>query len=257
MSAARAKSKANTEEDAANAVFQIEGLTKERQAGGNTFKLTVKSLHVAQGEQIALVGQSGCGKSTLLDMLAMVLKPDEADQFLIHFSDGSEFAAMQAWERGRLDAMSDFRGRHMGYVLQSGGLLPFLSVHDNIGLSRRLLNLPDDGAIERLAEDLGILDQLRKRPDELSAGQRQRVAIARALAHEPEIVMADEPTAALDPINSRKVMEMFVGLARDLNVTLVLSSHDWDMVKTLGLRRIKQRTSVRKQGELVESIYSG
>lgn len=238
------------------AVFDLSGVSKEREAGGNTFRLSVTHLTIQPGEQIALVGQSGCGKSTLLDMLAMVLKPDTADSFQISVPETEAFDVAASWSKKRMDAMADFRSQHMGYVLQSGGLLPFLTVEDNIALSRRLLNLEEDSSIDEIAHDLGIIDQLGKRPDELSAGQRQRVAIARALAHRPQIVLADEPTAALDPINSRKVMEMFIELAKNLKVTLILSSHDWDMVKALGLRRIKQRTSVRKQGELVESIYS-
>lgn len=236
-------------------VFDLKQVWKERAAGGSVFRLKVSQLGIHAGEQIALVGQSGCGKSTLLDMLAMVLKPDRSERFLID-ADSDSFDIDAAWQGRRLDAMSDFRGQHMGYVLQSGGLLSFLNVYDNIALSRRLLDMDEDDSIEQLAGQLGILDQLAKHPDELSAGQRQRVAIARALAHRPRIVMADEPTAALDPINSHKVMEMFVGLAREMEVTLIVSSHDWDLIKSLGLRRIKQRTSVRKRSELVESVYT-
>jgi putative ABC transport system ATP-binding protein len=149
------------------------------------------------------------------------------------------------------------RKRHIGYVMQTGGLLPYLSVHDNINLTRSVLDLQRDGTVEHLAEMLGIADQLKKWPDALSTGERQRVAIARALAHRPAIVIADEPTASLDPYAAQNVMSLFLGLADEFNSTVILASHAWYHIKSLGLRRLAHRTTRSKSSKLTETVVSG
>jgi hypothetical protein len=106
----------------------------------------------------------------------------------------------------------------MGYVLQTGGLFPFLSVRDNIGLTRQGLGLPVKDAVEMVAKRLDIGRHLEKLPGQLSVGERQRVAIARAMAHEPSVVIADEPTASLDPINAEEIMGMFTSLVDEYHV---------------------------------------
>jgi putative ABC transport system ATP-binding protein len=127
----------------------------------------------------------------------------------------------------------------MGYVLQTGGLLPFLSVRDNIGLSRQGLGLSVQDSVEAVADKLGIGRHLDKYPAKLSVGERQRVAIARAMAHEPSVVIADEPTASLDPINAEEVMVLFTNLADEFQVTLILATHEWDWVEKWDFRRVQ------------------
>ncbi|MFH1058854.1 MAG: ATP-binding cassette domain-containing protein [Pseudomonadota bacterium] len=208
-------------------------------ARGPRFVLSVPELDIMAGERVALLGLSGCGKSTLLDLLAMVLCPDRAEVFHFRPRGGRGLDVAAAWERNDQDRLARLRRASLGYVLQTGGLLPFLSVRDNIGLGRRLLGLPRRSQVEALAAHLGITAQLDKLPDKLSVGERQRVAIARAMAHQPAVVIADEPTASLDPIHARQIMELFANLVAETGVTLVMATHDWQSVKDAGYRVVR------------------
>jgi len=153
--------------------------------------------------------------------------------------------------------LSNLRKQYMGYVLQTGGLLPFLSVWDNINLSRKILSMPDDGTVKSLAKTLGIRRQLNKLPGSLSVGERQRVAIARALAHRPSIVLADEPTAAVDPLQARKIMNVFLGLAEELGTTVIVASHNTQFVVQLGMRPIRQIFRPSKKKGVINSVFQG
>lgn len=205
----------------------LEQVTKVRERGGVSFKLTVERLELAHGEFVALAGPSGSGKSTLLDLLGLVLRPDHADCFAMDV-DGSEPLNLCEAEE---TSLSSIRRRHIGYVLQTGGLLPFLTVRQNIMLPGRLCRQNDaEASMRRLADRLGIADQLEKKPAFLSGGQRQRAAIARALAHRPRLVLADEPTAAVDQINAREIVREFKALTTRMGVTVVMVTHDIPLV---------------------------
>ena len=237
-------------------VFHLKSVTKHW-AGEHGFVLTVPELRICRGEKVALVGFSGCGKSTLLDLIAMVLRPDRAVEFSFRPDQKQRLNVMEAWERKDLDVLADARMHHMGYVLQTGGLLPFLSVRDNIGLSREGLGLPVKEAVEKVAGRLGIERHLDKYPVQLSVGERQRVAIARAMAHEPSVVIADEPTASLDPINAEEIMGLFSNLADEFQVTLVVGTHDWDRVEERGFRRVKFELEKDAADGTVKATVSG
>ena len=226
-------------------------------AGGRAFQLTVPQLRIFPGDKIALVGASGCGKSTLLDLLSMILPPESAAEFRFAPGHGPELDILGAFRRGALDALAGFRKRYMGYILQTGGLLPFLSVRRNIRLPRDLLGLQPEGVVESLAEALGIAGHLEKKPGELSVGERQRVAIARALAHKPLIVFADEPTAALDPDHSDGVMRILVRLADRFHTAIIVASHDWERLDRFGLRRLQHRFFVRQETGVHTAEFSG
>ncbi len=219
-------------------VFQLSSVSK-LWSGENGFELTVPELVVRQGEQVALVGFSGCGKSTLLDLLAMILQPDSADEFAFYAADEKPLDVADTWKRNNLDGLARTRMRNIGYVLQTGGLLPFLSVYDNIALSCYGLGLEERDAVQSVAAELGIDRHLAKFPAQLSVGERQRVSIARAMAHEPSVVIADEPTASLDPIHAEEIMGIFTRLTEEKGVTLVVATHEWDRVEELGFRHIK------------------
>jgi putative ABC transport system ATP-binding protein len=240
------------------AIYLLHDVVKNREAKGVAFRLRVPSLRIDQGEQIALIGESGSGKSTLLDMLAFILQPSAAGAFRFRPEVEKEPVDVDAcWQNDKLNTLGDLRKQHIGYVMQTGGLLPYLTVRDNINLCRNVLGMKRDGTVEHLAEVLGIVNQLKKLPDELSTGERQRVAIGRALAHRPAIVIADEPTASLDPYAAEKVMALFLSVAEEFNSTVILASHAWRHVKELGLRRLSHRTTHTKDSKLTETVVSG
>lgn len=236
-------------------LFQLQDVIKEWTTPDEVFQLAVPQLEIRHGEQIAVLGQSGCGKSTLLDILAMTLEPTRCRHFHFHPLTGESADIRDAWQDRQLDRLAELRGRHIGYVLQTGGLLPFISVRENIKLPRRLCGLPDDHIVQELAERLKIVDQLDKLPAKLSVGQRQRVAVARALSHEPTVILADEPTASLDPHTAGEVMGLFVELATQGNITLLIASHDWARMEELGLKKLKHR-QVDERGVLRSEFYT-
>ncbi len=236
-------------------VYDLKNVVKERLVDGVGYRLLVPSIKVMAQENIALVGHSGCGKSTLLDLFALALHPDKVDTFTINPVDGKLHEVDKLWQRRRQSRLSQIRKHHIGYVLQSGGLLPYLTVRENIDLPRRLLKLADDDSIDSIARVLGIHRQLDKLPGLLSAGERQRAAFARALSHRPSILLADEPTAALDPITARKIMAVVMELIKGLKITLITASHDWAHVYKMDLRVIKQESGPVEGGQVYQSIF--
>lgn len=219
-------------------MLSLREVHKSRGQGGQRYRLVVPRLELKAGQHYALVGPSGCGKSTLLDMLALVSSPDQMQRFDFSTPAG-EHDIGSLWRDARHNQLAGLRSRHLGYVLQAGGLLGFLDVRGNIRLPRQLLGLADDGSVERLAEALDVLDQLAKKPAALSLGQRQRVSCARALAHAPALLLADEPTAALDPVNAERVMQLLLREAEQRQVTCVVATHDETLARNAGLKVLR------------------
>jgi putative ABC transport system ATP-binding protein len=236
-------------------VYSLKNVVKQRVIENAGFRLCVSNIEIKAGENIALVGHSGCGKSTLMDMLALILHPDEADQFEINPVDAKSDNIDNLWQRNKRDRLSQIRRQHIGYVLQSGGLLPYLTVRENIELPRRLLKLPNDDSINSISRVLGINRQLDKLPGLLSAGERQRAAFARALSHRPSILLADEPTSALDPITARKIMAVVMELIKGLKITLITASHDWAHVYKMDLRILQQESGPIDDGRIYQSTF--
>lgn len=215
-------------------VINLMEVQRVRSRGGSRFELRVPELRVEAGLFAAIVGESGCGKSTMLDILGLVMRPDAATDFQLHPPGQPEAVDIMQQDETHLAAL---RRRHLGYVLQTGGLLPFLSVWDNIRLPCRIngeTGREDD--LRELCKHLRIEGQLNKKPAHLSGGQRQRAAIARALAHRPSIVLADEPTAAVDKLTARDIRDTFVELSRDLGVTVLMVTHDTDLLSGIADR---------------------
>ncbi|MFD2265038.1 ABC transporter ATP-binding protein [Lacibacterium aquatile] len=209
----------------------VDAVGVEKVRGGLTVAL--EGLALAEGSLTALVGPSGCGKSTALDLIAGTLRPEKVKLLRVA---GADLPMLSSGE------MTSWRARSIGYVLQTGGLVPFLSVAENIRLSRRLLDLAGAGAMADIAGRLGISHLLDRKPAALSIGERQRVAIARALMHEPALVLADEPTAALDPARAAEVMALLVDLTRQRGSSLLIVTHDADLAREAGLTIVACRT---------------
>lgn len=184
---------------------------------GEETVLDLPSLEAKQGEHHLILGQSGSGKTTLLHILAGLRKP----------SEGSVVVANQELGALKGHALDRFRGRHIGIVFQRMHLLATLSVEDNLLMAPYLADLPQGR--DRIREVLATLDMGHKvdaYPHELSHGQRQRVAIARAVMNQPEVLLADEPTASLDDSRAEKVLNLLVDQARANGATLVVATHD-------------------------------
>ncbi|MEG5264138.1 ABC transporter ATP-binding protein [Pseudomonas sp. JDS28PS106] len=234
-------------------MLSLRDVHKTRGTGQQGYRLVVPHLELLAGRHYALIGPSGCGKSTLLDLLALVLAPDRAQRFDFSTADG-EFDVGGLWRKGDQDRLARLRSRHLGYVLQTGGLLGYLDVQTNIALPRKLLGLAEDGSVERLAGQLGIGEQLRKKPAALSVGQRQRVSCARALAHGPQLVLADEPTAALDPLNAGRVMNLLLEQAGRQRACCVIATHDEALVRDAGLEILRLACERDAQGGVVATL---
>jgi putative ABC transport system ATP-binding protein len=173
----------------------------------------------ASGEAVFLVGPSGSGKTTLLSVLGCILSPDEGSVQVL----GQEVATLS-----RRD-LTAFRRQHLGFIFQSFNLFPTLSALDNIALVLTMRGERLTAARKRAADlldQVGLSERLSLKPAQLSGGECQRVAIARALANDPAVILADEPTAALDAENGQSVLRLLTGLVRERGATLVVVTHD-------------------------------
>ncbi|MDR1167121.1 MAG: ABC transporter ATP-binding protein [Deltaproteobacteria bacterium] len=216
----------------------------KKRPGGAGYSLLVSKLEVRPGDRIALVGQSGSGKSTLLDMLGLASSPysvalSQKGEFTFYRpAENKTYDIWESWVNGRSSAREKIRSSDLGYVLQAGGLLPFLNVRDNIILPATIKKYPKGAALEKalfgLAEILGIGRLLKKFPGSISMGERQRVAVARAVIHKPQIILADEPTASLDPPTAAKVFELLLELSD--RAALVVATHDEPKARSLKFR---------------------
>jgi putative ABC transport system ATP-binding protein len=205
------------------AVLDLEDVLCGPDAG---FELTLHRFVVHPGEAIALVGPSGSGKSTLLNLLGLAEAPRRAARFALATRDGAYHDIAALWRADADARLSALRARHQGYVLQQGGLLPFLDIGSNIHLALDLLGQPDTAAVQSVAERLGLAHLLRRPAAAVSVGERQRAAIARAIVHRPDIVLADEPTANVHPSMADTVLALLRDQARESGAALVLATHD-------------------------------
>lgn len=217
----------------------IEGLVVEHPTAAGPFRaLDCHELLVAGASSVAIMGPSGCGKSTLLGVLAGLATPTAGTVTI----GSTEITALSE------SARVAFRKTAIGVVYQADNLLPFLTVFENVRLQLALCGDHDNP--ERRTRDL--LDQLSlgalggRLPDQLSGGQRQRVAVARAVVHRPSVILADEPTGALDEVNARVVIELLNTAHRDLEATLVIVTHDPSVADSL------QRVITIREGSIIE-----
>lgn len=186
------------------------------------FALNHVSLQVNKGEIVSVVGASGSGKSTLLHIIGGVDVPTEGQVIV----DNRDLSGLSDEE------LSVFRRRKIGFVFQAYHLIPVLTVEENICMPVLLDHRkPDRDYIEHIMKLLGIADRRKNLPGQLSGGQQQRVAIARALANRPTLLLADEPTGALDTKNGEEVMALLQASVAQLNQTLILITHNIDLAR--------------------------
>lgn len=226
---------------AGNPVYSIEALSIRKGQGQHAFRLEVPALQIDRGSALAVAGPSGCGKSSLIDVLALLAQPAAVAKFDFRASATQCHALANRLTGTDSNQLAALRARHIGFVPQVGGLLPALTVLQNVTLPCHLAGMHDTERALVLLERLGLSAHCHKKPARLSVGERQRCAIARALAHKPTVVIADEPTAALDPYNAGEVMGIFRNMADDLGSTLIVVSHDLELVRSFGLQCVPHR----------------
>jgi osmoprotectant transport system ATP-binding protein len=206
--------------------------------GGRSWVVKDVSLRIARGQMLVLLGESGCGKTTTLEMINRLNEPTSG-RVEVNGQDVSQVDPVEL-------------RRNIGYVIQGSGLLPHLTVADNIAVVPRLLRWPA-GDVARRVDELLEMVQLppaefrSRRPNQLSGGQQQRVGFARALAAKPQVMLLDEPFGALDPVTRDEVRDEFLRRQRELGLTAVMVTHDMteallsaDRIAVMGKGRLRQ-----------------
>lgn len=217
------------------------------------FELAIENIDLLAGQAAVLTGASGSGKTLALELLGLLRAPSSPSAYSIARPNGGSKDLASLWLYGtRNDALAEARGHLFGFVPQTGGLMPFLSVAENIALPQKLTRRIDPDWCDALIERLGLVDVAHMAPGALSIGQRQRTAIARSLSHRPAFVIADEPTAALDPDSADAVLDLFLEQARTQNCGIILASHDREKLKRFDFTRW-HLTAKAGEGEHIKS----
>ena len=209
--------------DAMDNIVELKGVTKiYGEKENQVLALHNVDLEIERGSMVSIVGASGSGKSTLLNIVGGVDTPSDGTVIV----DGKEITKYND------DELSIFRRRKVGFIFQAYHLIPVLTVEENIKMPVLLDHRkPDKEYIDHIINLLGLPDRRRHLPNQLSGGQQQRVAIARALANSPSLVLADEPTGALDSRNGQEVMDLLMKSVQTIGQTLVIITHNMDLAR--------------------------
>lgn len=216
---------------------QIEFVNVSKSYDNNVNALKSVSFSIEDGEFVFLVGPSGAGKSTLIKMLIKEEAPD----------DGDVLFRGQSILNIKKDDVSNLR-RHIGVVFQDFKLLPSKNVFENVAIALEVVDTPDrviKSIVPNVLSMVGLSDKMFKYPYQLSGGEKQRVSIARALAHEPDVIVADEPTGMIDPDASETVIEILEKI-NSLGATIIMATHDQAVVNRLKRRVIRVENGVIK-----------
>lgn len=214
--------------------------------GGKTTALNNLNLSIDAGEFICIWGASGSGKSTLLNMIGLIDRPDTGN---IQFSAQDVLSLNE-------DQLADFRNKKISFIFQNFNLVPVFNALENVALPLQINGTDAKKSLAAAAEYIdmvGLSEHKHKRPDELSGGQRQRVAIARALVNKPALVLADEPTANLDSVTSRSIVELMMKINKQTNTTFIFSTHD-DLLLNYASRNVFLRDGKIIEGVNINSI---
>ncbi|MGN0203606.1 MAG: ABC transporter ATP-binding protein [Coprococcus sp.] len=228
-----------------NTLLEIRNVSKYYGSGDVLSKaLNGVSFQMEKGEFTAIMGASGSGKSTLLNVIATIDRPSSGSILL----EGKDIAQMREQE------LAAFRRDRLGFIFQEYNLLDTLTVAENIVLPLNLQKRPfreTESSLKTVAEVLDITEQLTRFPRQLSGGQRQRAACARALITQPALILADEPTGALDSANSKGLMQTFTAMNQSLGSTILMVTHD----AVVG--SYASRVLFLKDGRIWNELYRG
>ncbi len=206
-------------------MISLENIHKSYQIGPVTVEiLKGVNLNIQEGELIAIVGQSGCGKSTLMNIIGLLDTPN-AGTFKLENRQVEELSDNE---------LSEFRNKKIGFVFQQFNLLSRLTALQNVGLPLVYRGYPEkerNRLARQMLDKVGMLERAGHKPTELSGGQQQRVAIARALVGSPSIILADEPTGALDGQVGQEIMDLFIQLNQQEGITIFIITHDMAIAK--------------------------
>jgi len=196
------------------------------------------SLDIYPGDFVAIIGASGSGKSTMMNLIGCLDTPTKGDIFL----KSKNISHLPESDLAHL------RGKTIGFIFQQYNLLPHMTAYENVMLPMELLEVKDNIAKERTEKVLGMVglgDRMKNRPGQLSGGQQQRVSIARSLVADPEIILADEPTGALDSVTGKNILSLLSKLWREEGKTIILVTHD------MGLANYAETFVQLKDGEII------
>lgn len=231
-----------------NKIISFEGVTRVYGKGDNLSKAVDNvSFSINKGEFVVILGQSGAGKSTVLNMLGGI---DTASEGKIIVA-GKDITSMKESE------LEEYRARKVGFIFQFYNLLTGLTAYENVALSKSISSKAVSS--EEMLEAVGLKDKANSFPSQLSGGQQQRVSIARALAKNPDIILGDEPTGALDSETGKKVLELLVNICRKENKTLIIVTHNTAIaqcadtvihMKNSKIENIEKNTNVKSVGEV-------
>jgi putative ABC transport system ATP-binding protein len=207
-------------------IIEIKGLTKDYPLGKTTVHaLRGVDLAIEKGDLMSIIGPSGSGKTTLLNVIGCI---DHATKGSVLVA-GKEITALNDRE------VTDLRLHHIGFIFQTFNLIPVLNALENVEfpllLMKKHTKAESHKRAEQLIEEVGLKDCMKHRPAELSGGQRQRVAIARALVTNPDIVLADEPTANLDSVTGAQILDLMKEMNKKEKTTFIFSTHDPNVLK--------------------------
>ena len=205
--------------------IQFENVSKYYQEGDRKFiALNEVSISVEPGEFVAVIGPSGSGKSTFLSIAGALLQPSEGNVII----NGTNLFDLKPKE------LSKLRLEQIGFILQTSNLVPYLTVLDQLLVVKKMkgsITKEDKYFAKKLLEEVGLGGKLKKYPDQLSGGERQRTAIARALINDPNIILADEPTASLDTQRAFEIVELMSNELKSRNKAAIMVTHDERLLK--------------------------
>ena len=229
--------------DKTQSILELKNVSKIYEMGGEKlYALKNVSLKINQGEFVAVVGSSGSGKSTMMNMMGVLDRPTIGDIYLKN----------QKVKDLDKDTLANFRGREVGFIFQQYNLISRLTAKDNVALTLEFLDFDKETAdiyINKALELVGLSDKKNHTPGKLSGGQQQRVSIARSLVANPSIILADEPTGALDSKTGKDVIQILTNLNKE-NKTIIMITHDLELAK------YAKRIIEIKDGEIIKDYIN-